>query len=38
MFNSVSFWLHNFRGKWEGWDSVNWFKHNSLVAVVNLTD
>ena len=30
----VSFWLHSFCGKWEGWDTVNWFKYTSWVAVV----
>ena len=34
----VSFWLHSFCVKWEGWDPVNWFNHTGWVAVVTPTD
>ena len=34
----VSFWLHSFCGKWEGWDPVNRFNYTSWVAIVTPTD
>ena len=34
----VSFWLHDFCGKWEGWDPVNRLNHTSWVAIVTPTD
>ena len=38
IFKYVSFWLHGFCGKWEGWDPVNRFNHTSWVAIVTPTD
>ena len=37
-FKCVSFWLHGFLGKWEGWDPVNRFDHTSWVAFVAPAD
>ena len=34
----MSFWLHGFCGKWEGWDPVNRFNHTCSVAIVTPTD
>ena len=38
IFNCVSFRLHDFCGKLEGWDPVNRFNHTSWVAIVTPTD
>ena len=35
-FLNVSFWLHSFCGKWEGWDRM--FNHTSWVAAVAPSD
>ena len=34
----MSFWLHGFCGKLEGWDPVNRFNHTSWAAIVTQTD
>ena len=34
IFKCVSFWLHGFCGKWEGWDPVNRFNHTNRMDVV----
>ena len=38
IFKCVSFLLHGFCGLWEGWDPVNRFNHNNLVAIVTPID
>ena len=34
----VSFWLHAFCGKWEGWDPVKRFNHASFLAIFTQTN
>ena len=38
IFKCVSFWLHGYCGKWEGWAIVNRFNHTSLVTTVTQAD
>ena len=38
IFNFVSFYLHSFCDKWEGWDPVNRLNHTSWMAIITPTD